>query len=129
MKVKKITPKGKNNYGEYSFIIDFEDDKGGFYNSKTDSPLPFIEGQEAPNYIIKEIPKKSGGTFNKVELKTDSQPQRSGGGGGGKPKNESAINASVALGQAVALCVGGKIGVEQVLASADKFHKWLMERT
>lgn len=81
-KVTKVTKMDKkDNYGNTSFVVEFDNNDKGFYTSKNEEQKNFVVGQEA-TYLIEEKEGSTGKKYCKVSI-----PQAQGGfnKGGGKP--------------------------------------------
>lgn len=79
-KPTKITKfEKKDNYGNTSFSIEFDNSDRGFYSTKSEEQTKFIIGQEA-EYNIEEKIGKNNKPWYKISLPSD-QKQFSGGGG------------------------------------------------
>lgn len=108
-KVKKITRfDKKDNYGNTSFSIEFENGDKGFYTSKSEDQKKFIIGQES-EYNLEEKEGKTGNKYYKITL-----PQADGAGpwkgGGGKPLPEPRMQMiSFAASYTKDLVIAGKV--------------------
>jgi len=109
--VKSINNDGsarKDNYGNYSFIIDFDNGDGGFYNSKSEDQTKFVVGKEA-EYNIEEKVGTSGKKYNKITL-PQFESSFSGGGFKSKPAQDPKIQMiSFAMAYTKDLIVAGKV--------------------
>jgi len=77
-KVTKVTRfDKKDNYGNTSFSIEFENGEKGFYSCKDENQTKFVVGKES-EYLIEEKTSKTGSIYYKLTLPTDV-PQQQGG--------------------------------------------------
>lgn len=108
--VKSINNDGsarRDNYGNYSFIIDFDNGDGGFYSSKNEDQTKFVVGKEA-EYEIEQKEGSAGKKYFKITLpKSDFQ---SGSAFKGKaPVDPKVQMISFAMAYTKDLIVAGKV--------------------
>lgn len=114
MKKSKVTKilkmDKKDNYGNTSFIIEFENGDKGYYRSKTEEQTKFIL-QKDSEYNIEE---KTGGTGSKYYTITVPNDQQGGGFKSGKPQIEPRVQMiSFAAAYTKDLVVAGKVPIEK----------------
>ena len=132
-KVTKITKMDKkDNYGNTSFIVEFENGDKGFYVSKNENQSVFVVGQDA-NYLIETKLGNSGKEYFKV-----STPQKpftpNNGGAKYTPQDPKTQMISFALSYSkdcyVANINNGKnVGEDFIFSIADRMVKWLKENS
>lgn len=105
-KVTKITKLDKlDNYGNTTFIIEFDNGTKGFYTSKNPNQTKFVVGNVADFNV--EVKQGSKGPYNKITL--PEQPKVFGG----KPQVEPRIQMiSFAAAYTKDLVVAGKFGMQ-----------------
>lgn len=120
-KVTKITKMDKkDNYGNTTFIIEFENGDKGFYTSQKEDQTKFIVTQEAEYNIEEKEGKK--GKYYKI---TPPQPQ----GGGRKPQAEPRIQMiSFAMSYTKDLVVAGKIPLDDIERIFGKIYSTMTSK-
>lgn len=102
----------KDNYGNFSFIVELENGDRGYYNSKYEDQTKFVVGKEA-EYLIEEKEGKSGKKYSKITI-----PQSEGGGksfSGGKPAPDPKTQMiGFAMSYTKDLVVAGKVGIQDL---------------
>lgn len=120
-KVTKITRmEKKDNYGNTSFIIEFENGDKGFYTSKLEDQKKFIVSQES-EYLIEEK-QGSKGKYFKV-----TTPQSEGGSSqwqkGSKPQVDPKVQMiSFAMSYTKDLIVGGKLQLSELEKEFNRIY-------
>lgn len=110
---------GDGKYGHYYIHgITFENGDAGDYMAKSNPQKYFIVGQEAD--YTKETTQN--GNYTNVVIKPVQAAQGGKGFFGGSP---TAQNKRTALECAVSLAVAGKIQLDQIGATAQKYVAWL----
>lgn len=72
-KVSKVTKMDKkDNYGNTSYIVEFENGDKGFYTSKSEDQKTFIVGQES-EYILEKKTGSTGKEYNKITVPAESK--------------------------------------------------------
>jgi hypothetical protein len=100
----------KDNYGNYSFLIEFKNGDKGYYNSKDENQQKFVFGNES-DYTIDEKIGKNGNIYWKLTVPGESQGFK---GGGGKPQVEPRIQMiSFAAAYTKDLVVAGKFSMNE----------------
>lgn len=61
----------KDNYGQYSFLIEFKNGDKGYYNHKDENQQKFVSGVET-NYTIDEKVGKNGNLYWKLAIPGES---------------------------------------------------------
>lgn len=127
-RVKAVKPYGtQDQYGNYSYIVEFENGDNGFFKTKTDQvgSIGLVIGQEF-EYTIEKKLSKAGKEFFVI-----AKPKAAFNPGGGRQVNEKSIIAQVALKCACQTMQQSQEGhsPEKVLAMADKFNSWLLTKS
>jgi hypothetical protein len=121
-KVTKITKLDKkDNYGNTSFIIEFENADNGFYTSKNEEQKNFIVGQEA-TYTIEEKEGKTGKNYFKITL-PQAQKSFSGGGKSYTPADPRIQMISFSTSYAKDLVVADKIKITDLSKYSEEIFK------
>lgn len=122
-KTKTIKKSDKrDNYGNTSFYVEFENGDAGWYTSKSDDQKKFIIGQEA-EYIIEQKEGKQGKTYFKITV-----PQQEGKSFG-KPVPEPRIQMiSFAMAYSKDLVVAGKVPVADIEKQFDILYNKMISK-
>lgn len=119
-KPTKITKLDKlDNFGNTSFIIEFDDGIKGFYTSKNPEQMKFIIGNVA-DYIL-ETKEGSKGPYNKITVPQTAQVFVKGAGRPAVDPRTTYIGFSASY--AKDLVVAGKIELGNMNAVADTIFK------
>ncbi len=102
----------KDNYGNTSFIIEFDNGDKGFYTSKNENQTKFVPTQESDYLIEAKLGKN--GTYHKITL-----PQVEGGkpgfsGGGGFKQDPKVSMIGFAMSYTKDLIVAGKVELKDL---------------
>jgi hypothetical protein len=120
-KVTKITKLDKkDNYGNTSFIIEFENADNGFYTSKIEEQKNFIVGQEA-SYSIEEKEGSTGKKYNKITVPQAQKPF--GGGKNYTPADPRIQMISFSTSYAKDLVVADKIKIADLSKYSEEIFK------
>jgi len=107
-KVTERKPFGdKDQYGNYSFIVTFENSDSGFYKSTSDSPKHFVIGSEE-DYTIETLTAKSGKDYHKIKPISDKKPFTGGFSRPFNPDQDAKKQAMIVL--------------QSSLAQSNQFH-------
>jgi hypothetical protein len=100
----------KDNWGNFSFIVELENGDRGYYNARSEDQTKFVVGKEA-EYLIEEKEGKTGKKYNKITTQqSEGQWPK-----GGKPAPEPRIQMiSFAMAYTKDLVVGGKVGIQDL---------------
>lgn len=122
-KVTKVTKLEKqDNYGNTTYIVEFDNLDKGFYTSKSAEQNKFIVGQEA-EYEIEQKVGKTGKEYFKVTLpKQDGGGWKGGGGSGRQPVDPRVQMISFAMSYAKDLVIGGKLDIKELQAGFDRIY-------
>lgn len=97
----------KDNYGNTSFSIEFDNGDRGWYKSKKEDQTNFVAGQEQ-TYCIEEKVSGTGTKYYRITLPQTEQSFKPGGGG--RPQQDPKVQfISFAASYAKDLIVGGKV--------------------
>lgn len=100
----------KDNYGNFSFIVELENGDRGYYNSKYEDQTKFVVGKEA-EYLIEEKEGKSGKKYSKITIPQSDKPSF----GGGRPQVDPKTQMiSFAMSYTKDLIVGGKVSMNDL---------------
>lgn len=125
-RVKAVKPYGnQDQYGNYSYIVEFENGDNGFFKTKTDQvgTLGLVVGQPF-DYTIE---KKTSGAGKEYFVIAKPKTQFNGAGKQADPARQKSIEKQCALKCAVELHKdGGAIDIEQILETAKKLNTWLL---
>lgn len=92
-KVKEVKDlKKKDDYGNNSFIIKFDNGDDGFYRTKSEHADKFKVGEEI-KYLIEEREGKNGAKYNKISLPQPEFKPNQGGKSYGKPPIQIRLEA------------------------------------
>lgn len=126
--IKSINNDGSpktDNYGNFSFIIEFENGDKGFYTSKSEDQKKFVAGQEA-EYIIEE---KTGGTGRKYFKVTTPKNENSFSGGFKSKAPEPRIQMiSFAMSYSKDLVVAGKIEFKELGTAFEVIYNEMISK-
>ncbi|MBX9851856.1 MAG: hypothetical protein K2X86_08865 [Cytophagaceae bacterium] len=113
----------KDNYGNTSFALEFENGDKGFYACKNEEQKIFIAGEEA-TYLIEEKQGSSGKTYFKITI-----PQKNFGGGkpGYVPVDPRIQMISFSTSYAKDLVVADKIKIDQLAQKSEEIFKTMMK--
>jgi len=125
-KVKKITKFDKrDNYGNFSFSIEFDNGDKGYYTSKFEDQTKFVVDKEV-EYIIEEKEGKNNNKYYKITL-----PDTSGSKSfwGGKPQIDPRVQMiSFAMSYTKDLVVGGKLELNKLPDQFNVIYKLMTEK-
>lgn len=119
----KITKLDKlDNYGNTTFVIEFDDGTKGFYTSKSPDQIKFTVGNVADFEI--EAKQGSKGPYNKITI-----PQTGFKPGAGKPTIEPRIQMiSFAAAYTKDLVVAGKFGMEKYEQEFNRIYDVMISK-
>lgn len=125
-KVTKFTKMDKkDNYGNTSYVIEFENGDKGFYTSKDENQRKFVVGQET-EYNIEKKTGSTGKEYFKITIPSD------GGGfqrGGGKPQVEPRVQMiSFAAAYTKDLVVAGKTDLNSFESVFNKIYNVMISK-
>lgn len=101
-----------DNFGNTTFIIEFDEGTKGFYTSKNPEQTKFIVGNVADFEI--EVKQGKNGPYNKITI-----PQATGfKPGGGRPSDPKQAFTTMGYSYAKDLVVAGKVGMQDFHALA-----------
>lgn len=128
-KVTKITKmEKKDNYGNTSFIIEFDNGDKGYYRSKNEDQKNFI----ADNVSDYQIEEKTGGTGTKyftVTVPKTDQPFSKPGFSGGKPQQDPKVSMiSFSMSYTKDLIVGGKLPIEDLEKGFNRIYNLMISK-
>jgi hypothetical protein len=122
MKKSKVTKATKydkkDDYGNTSYSVEFENGDKGFFRTKDENQTKFVTGQEA-EYEIEEKKGKNDKVYYNVKL---PQSERKLAGGGFKGPDPKVQIASFAMAYTKDLIVAGCIGYIDIEKTFDKIH-------
>ena len=120
-KVTKVTKMDKkDDYGNSSFVIEFDNNDKGFYTSKNENQAVFVQGQEA-TYLIEEKEGKAGKKYYKIT--TPKDPVKAFGGGKAAPIDPRVQMISFSTSYAKDLVVADKIKIDQLSKVSEEIFK------
>ena len=126
MKAKpiKITKLDKlDNFGNTTFVIEFDEGTKGFYTSKNPDQNKFVVGNVADFEV--EQRQGSKGPYNKINVPQAAFMK----GGGGKPPVEPRIQMiSFAAAYTKDLIVGGKVGMQDFEKEFNKIYNVMISK-
>lgn len=131
-KVTEVKPLNKkDDFGNFSFVIKFENNDFGFYTTKDEKASAFKVGEEI-TYVYEERPKKdNSGVYTKISLpKKDFV--RQGGGGNYQLSIEDYVlrqkmdSVGYAMSYAEKLVEAGKAELANVKTLAKDIHVWMV---
>jgi hypothetical protein len=121
-KVTKITKMDKkDNYGNTSFVVEFENADKGFFTSKNEDQKAFVVGTEA-TYLIEEKTGTTGKVYFKVTL-PQAQKSFSGGGKSYTPADPRIQMISFSTSYAKDLVVADKIKITDLSKYSEEIFK------
>ena len=122
-KIKKITSKGTDNFGNHSYFIELESNKTGFYRCKNE--CTWKPGEEV-DLLTEEKPKKDGsGTYTMFKLnKPDFKPFGSKKGSNASFALSYSKDVQIALIQSGAGIVSNEA---EIIQRANTLLAWLNE--
>lgn len=120
--VTKVTKfEKKDDYGNTSFSIEFNNGDKGFYSTKSEEQSKFIVQKEA-EYNIEEKTGKTGKVWFKITLPQSETPFQ-GGGFKGKPQVDPKVQMiSFAMSYTKDLIVGGKVSIDHIEKVFNQIH-------
>jgi len=122
IKLINFTRKYNGNFGTmYVYYVEMDNNDWGELQVKVENKYKI--GDEI-NYEL-DSRQYNGNTVWSIKVKTPTAPF---GGAKTDPNREMSIVRQSCLKSAVELCVGGKINIEQLLVSADKFVEWVNKK-
>lgn len=114
-KVIKVTKmEKKDDYGNTSFIVEFDNTDKGYYRCRNEEQKNFVPGIEAEYVIEKRENKARGTTYFTVKLPEKDKPAFKGGKGGYQQPEPRITMISYAMSYVKDLAVAGKIEVKQL---------------
>lgn len=123
--IKIVKMDKKDDYGNTSFIIEFENGDKGYYRSKNEDQKKFIVDQEA-EYLIEEKTGKNNSKYFKI---TTPQTERPFGGGGGRAQVDPKVQMiSFAMAYTKDLVVAGKVPLEQLKTQFGVIYQTMTEK-
>lgn len=127
-KVTKITKMDKkDNYGNTSFIIEFDNTDKGYYRSKNEDQKNFIIGNVA-DYVIEEKTGNAGAKYFTVTLPKTEGFQKSFGGGG-KPQQDPKVSMiSFSMSYTKDLVVGGKLDIKDLETGFNRIYNIMISK-
>lgn len=126
-KVTKITKfEKKDNYGNTSFSIEFENNDKGFFSTKDEEQKKFIIGQET-EYNIEEKTGATGKVYYKITLPQSEQPTKSFGGG--KPAQDPKISMiGFSMSYTKDLVVAGKVPMSDLAKEFNSIYNLMISK-
>lgn len=113
----------KDNYGNYSFIVELDNGDRGYYNSKSEDQTKFVVGKEA-EYLIEE---KEGRTGNKYFKITVPQADGAKNFGSGRPQIDPKTQMiSFAMSYTKDLIVGGKVQLSDLDKEFNRIYNLMI---
>lgn len=113
----------KDNYGNTSFIIEFDNGDKGFYTSKNEDQKKFIVGQES-EYMIEEK-QGSRGAYYKISVPQSEQPARSFG----KPAQDPKVQMiSFSMSYTKDLIVAGKVQMPDLTKEFNNIYNLMISK-
>lgn len=126
-RVTKITKLDKpDNFGNTTFIVEFDNLEKGFYTSKNAEQTKFIVGNVA-DYIV-EVKQGSKGPYNKITVPQTGNPFVKGAGGGRPVADPRASFIGYAASYSKDLVIGGKIEIGNMNAFSDAIFKNMIKQ-
>lgn len=125
-KVTKITKMDKkDNYGNTSFIVEFDNLDSGWYTSKNEDQKNFVSGNVADYVIDAKEGKK--GTYYKITLPQTDKPAFTPGGG--RPQQDPKTQMiSFAMAYTKDLVVGGKVPMTDLEKEFNKVYALMISK-
>jgi hypothetical protein len=115
----------KDNYGNYSFLIEFKNGDKGYYNNKDENQQKFVSGVET-TYTIDEKVGKNGNLYWKLAIPGESTFKP---GGGGKPQVEPRIQMiSFAMSYCKDCIVAGKIPLSDLEKEFNRIYNVMISK-
>lgn len=112
----------KDNYGNTSFIIEFDNGEKGFYTSKSEDQKKFVVGNVA-DYEM-EVKQGSKGPYNKITVPQTDNPFK--GGGGKTPVDPRAQFISFSAAYSKDLVIAGKVSLGDMNVISNSIFKNMM---
>ncbi len=128
-KVTSITKMDKkDNYGNTSFVISFDNGDKGYYRSKNEDQTKFVIGNVA-DYVIEEKTGSTGALYYTVTLPKTDQPFQKGGGGMGKPVQDPKISMiSFSMSYCKDLIVAGKVPIQDLEKEFNRIYTVMISK-
>lgn len=126
-KVIKVTKfDKKDNYGNTSYSIEFENHDKGFFSTKDEDQKKFVVGQEV-EYNIEEKTGSTGKVYYKITLPQSEQQVRSFGGG--KPAQDPKVQMiSFSMSYTKDLIVAGKVGMQDLAKEFNNIYSLMISK-
>lgn len=126
-KVIKVTKfDKKDNYGNTSYSIEFENNDKGFFSTKDEDQKKFVIGQES-EYNIEEKTGATGKVYHKITLPQSEQPAKSFGGG--KPAQDPKIQMiSFSMSYTKDLVVAGKVPLADLAKEFNNIYNLMISK-
>ncbi len=123
--IKIVKMDKKDDYGNTSFIIEFENGDKGYYRSKNEDQKKFIVEQEA-EYLIEEKTGKNNSKYFKITTpQTDAPFNR----GGGKPQIDPKVQMiSFAAAYTKDLIVAGKADIKEFGSQFNSIYSTMISK-
>jgi hypothetical protein len=127
-KVTKITKmEKKDNYGNTSFIIEFDNGDKGYYRSKNEDQKNFI-ADNVSDYQIEEKTGSTGAKYFTVTVPKTDQPF-SKPGFGGKPQQDPKVQMiSFSMSYTKDLVVGGKLDIKDLETGFNRIYNLMISK-
>lgn len=126
-RVKAVKPCGKqDNYGNYSYIVDFENGDSGFFKTKTDQvgSIGLIVGQEF-EYTIE---KKTSGAGKEYFVIGKPKKEKPAFSSQKDPATQKMIVAQNSMTNAVNYGVAHGLDTEDIYKVANDMFNWVMKK-
>jgi hypothetical protein len=114
----------KDNYGNWSFLIEFKNGDKGYYNSKDENQQKFVSGKES-DYTIDEKIGKNGNIYWKITV--PGEPQ--GFKGGGKAQIDPRVQMiSFAMSYCKDCIVAGKVPLSDMEKEFNRIYNVMISK-
>lgn len=110
----------KDNYGNCSFIVEFENGDKGYYTSKSEDQTKFVAGKES-EYNLEEKESKTGSKYFKVTVPKSENSFQGGGFKSNKPEPKIQM-ISFAMSYTKDLIVAGKIDMKDLSTTFEVIY-------
>lgn len=126
-KVTKVTKfDKKDNYGNTSYSIEFENQDKGFFSTKDEEQKKFVVGQET-EYNIEEKTGSTGKVYYKITLPQSEQPAKSFGVG--KPAQDPKIQMiSFSMSYTKDLVAAGKVPLTDLAKEFNNIYNLMISK-
>lgn len=114
----------KDDYGNTSFVIDFENSDNGYFRTKNENQNSFVVGVEV-EYTIEEKDGKNGKKYFTIKL-----PQKENNWkGNGRPQQDPKVNViGYAMSYTKDLIVADKIAIKDIESTFDKIYDKMISK-